>query len=444
MPNPGTNNSPEELSDYAPGAWWELSRRSHRTERHDDLEWLLVPQPGAQLLHHTNLFALPESKLVAFWAGLPHRLVGLVRPGHSFHCVVPFAWLIGWNLPHSFRKALLDGLVVVSADTASADHRRAERWAIDGLNAAHPRQTARLLELQAWLLRHANLGPDSTPPPNPPGDHKPGHPARLDSVLRYVHQHYLDSLTLAGIAQAMHLHPNYLTTAFHRLTGLPLMDYVLRERVRHAQRLLATTHRKIIDIAFDSGFRSLSRFYAAFERHCGKSPGDYRESLPHRMAPTFPGPSEPEPPAAAAFTSPVPFAPEAFPFVLWVDDHPINCIDERRQLAALGVHCDSYTCNAEALQALDLYPYRLIISDISRRGGRESGWDLLAALQQRLEPPLPFLFFTDRVTPHLERRARARGAQGIFAHTAPLLEAVRGLLASVPSGAAQPPNVAVP
>jgi transcriptional regulator GlxA family with amidase domain len=50
-------------------------------------------------------------------------------------------------------------------------------------------------------------------------------------------------------------------------------DYVVMHRAYHAHQLLATTDRKIIDIAFDSGFRSLARFYASFERvfHCTPS-----------------------------------------------------------------------------------------------------------------------------------------------------------------------------
>ena len=53
---------------------------------------------------------------------------------------------------------------------------------------------------------------------------------------------------------------------------------LFRSRVSHAQRLLATTDMKIVDVAFDSGFTSISRFNDAFRRACGCSPREYRQS----------------------------------------------------------------------------------------------------------------------------------------------------------------------
>ena len=50
-------------------------------------------------------------------------------------------------------------------------------------------------------------------------------------------------------------------------------------RVYHAQRLLSSTNSKIMDIALESGFGSLSRFNANFKEFCGVSPKAYRQSL---------------------------------------------------------------------------------------------------------------------------------------------------------------------
>ena len=46
-----------------------------------------------------------------------------------------------------------------------------------------------------------------------------------------------------------------------------------------AERLLATTDMKIVDIAFASGFGSASRFYSAFEALCRQSPKKYRATM---------------------------------------------------------------------------------------------------------------------------------------------------------------------
>jgi CheY-like chemotaxis protein len=196
------------------------------------------------------------------------------------------------------------------------------------------------------------------------------------------------------------------------------------QRVRHAQRLLATTPRKAIDIAFECGFPSSSRFYAAFAKFCGKTPGDYRGMLPHAIA--LAGPesrSGPEAPLAPVDSGPGSPAPAALSHLLWVDDQPLNNLDERRLLACRGFATDSYVCNRDALEALRTYSYSLVISDLARIGGRETGWDLLREVRAR-HPALPFLFFTDRVTPALVKRTQHAGAQGIFDRTSELVAAV--------------------
>jgi AraC-like DNA-binding protein len=57
-----------------------------------------------------------------------------------------------------------------------------------------------------------------------------------------------------------------------------LISYVTQHRISHAQRLLATTAQTVTEIAFESGFLSISRFNDAFRRACGCSPREYRKS----------------------------------------------------------------------------------------------------------------------------------------------------------------------
>jgi len=55
------------------------------------------------------------------------------------------------------------------------------------------------------------------------------------------------------------------------------VNYVTRLRVSRAQQLLATSDDKVVDVALNSGFNSLSRFNDVFKKACGSSPRAYRE-----------------------------------------------------------------------------------------------------------------------------------------------------------------------
>jgi len=73
---------------------------------------------------------------------------------------------------------------------------------------------------------------------------------------------------------------------FRRVSGMTLLEYIARQRVAYAQRLLATTSLKIIDVAMDSGFGSVCRFHAVFARLCGTTPRQYRARLRGNGAPS--------------------------------------------------------------------------------------------------------------------------------------------------------------
>jgi len=65
---------------------------------------------------------------------------------------------------------------------------------------------------------------------------------------------------------------------FRQAFGTTMTDFIVQHRISHAQRLLVTTDDPVTEIAFASGFQSLSRFNEAFKRACECSPREYRKS----------------------------------------------------------------------------------------------------------------------------------------------------------------------
>ncbi len=81
------------------------------------------------------------------------------------------------------------------------------------------------------------------------------------------------------IASTVNLHPNYAMQLFRTYTGRTIVSYLNQYRIAHAQQLLLTTDKSVIDIAYESGFNSLSRFYAVFRKTCRLSPARYRQTV---------------------------------------------------------------------------------------------------------------------------------------------------------------------
>ena len=79
--------------------------------------------------------------------------------------------------------------------------------------------------------------------------------------------------------------------------------------------------------------------------------------------------------------------------VLWVDDHPINNLNERQILRSYGVFIDLARSTEEALDMLQAIRYDLIVSDMGRQGIKDEGLRLLETIP-RITQPRPLIFYT--------------------------------------------------
>ena len=111
--------------------------------------------------------------------------------------------------------------------------------------------------------------------------------SKVEQMAAYVARHYTEQMQIRDIAKAVGLNPDYASSLFQKAFGTTLNKYVTQSRVSHAQRLLATENAKIIEVAEESGFASISRFNAAFKEACGCTPREFR--LSHQLNLVSPG-----------------------------------------------------------------------------------------------------------------------------------------------------------
>jgi AraC-like DNA-binding protein len=71
--------------------------------------------------------------------------------------------------------------------------------------------------------------------------------------------------------------PRHFGRIFQELVGMSFRDKRAEMRLEKARELLATTDCKILDVAMESGFKSLSLFNLMFARRFGLSPGKWRQ-----------------------------------------------------------------------------------------------------------------------------------------------------------------------
>ncbi len=243
--------------------WRGLAGEMSAAHAHTDIELNCVVRGELRYFFGGRFESVTPGTLALFWAGIPHQLVRAAPRTEMVWVTVPLAWFMQWKVPERFRQRLLSGEFVRQA---------VEPALLIGWAADPPKlREIVLLEVEARVRR---IGATEAAPSRRAtgGD-------ALERVTRVIGERYTEELTVAEIAGAVQLHPNYLMRVFKHRCGMSLWEYVTRLRVSHAQRLLITTDRKMVDVALESGFGSVSRFHAAFRRIAGQTPRAYRDAL---------------------------------------------------------------------------------------------------------------------------------------------------------------------
>ena len=99
----------------------------------------------------------------------------------------------------------------------------------------------------------------------------------VSSTVSYIENHLCEKLTVAQIADAVYLNPNYLSGIFNRETGETIHNYILRRRIEDSAFFVKTSAEPIADIASFYQFSSQSHFVQCFRRFMGVTPGEYRK-----------------------------------------------------------------------------------------------------------------------------------------------------------------------
>lgn len=111
---------------------------------------------------------------------------------------------------------------------------------------------------------------------------------RLAPAVNYTYQHYDQKITLADLAREANMSVPNFSSVFRETYGIPPMEYLARIRLQNAADLLQNTDKKIIDIAEECGFFSISNFIKAFNNGMGMSPSRYRKECAGRIRPINP------------------------------------------------------------------------------------------------------------------------------------------------------------
>ncbi len=99
-----------------------------------------------------------------------------------------------------------------------------------------------------------------------------------DRCKQYIAKHLSEKICLDSLADHTKVTNSYMCKQFKKHTGMTIVEYINLHRIKQAKQILIEKDtKKIIDIAYECGFQSLSQFNRTFQKFVGSSPTNYRK-----------------------------------------------------------------------------------------------------------------------------------------------------------------------
>ena len=96
--------------------------------------------------------------------------------------------------------------------------------------------------------------------------------------ITVIMQRFNEKLTIDELSAIAGLSRTAYIEKFKKITGMSPRQFILRQRIQMAKRLLSTTEKTVAKIADEVGFFDTSHFVKAFTSMCGMTPLKYRET----------------------------------------------------------------------------------------------------------------------------------------------------------------------
>lgn len=93
----------------------------------------------------------------------------------------------------------------------------------------------------------------------------------------YIRENLHKNLSLKEVSDWVHWNPNHFSEMFKREEGITYIEFVKRERMEKAIRIINETPAKISEVAHEVGYEDVKYFSQLFKKYTGKTPSEYRK-----------------------------------------------------------------------------------------------------------------------------------------------------------------------
>lgn len=104
------------------------------------------------------------------------------------------------------------------------------------------------------------------------------HNPYVEQALAYIHEHYMERITVPDIAASLNISDRYLSRLFYQCTHTTVMEYIHSCRINQSIMLM-TKGCSLTEIAVSVGYSSQPHYTKTFKKYMGQTPREYLNTL---------------------------------------------------------------------------------------------------------------------------------------------------------------------
>ncbi len=105
--------------------------------------------------------------------------------------------------------------------------------------------------------------------------------SRIRPVIEYINENYYNRITTSQLCEIVNLNESYFCRVFKNTIGISAMNYINFVRVCWAEYYLQKGE-KVSDVAYKTGFSTLSHFNFTFKKYMQITPREFRKAAKSR------------------------------------------------------------------------------------------------------------------------------------------------------------------
>lgn len=234
---------------------------------HKEVEVLYVLDGTFSIQYNFELYTLSKGDLFIAFPNTVHEYISI--KGKSNKCLLwIFDSAILNDLARTLQKKTPQCPIIRASDIAEDIKYVAEAFNTrDDLSTGSVKSKTLLTLLMCSVMESLTL--------NDIGLYE--NPEWLMKLLVHINENFTEQITLDSISEEIGISKYHLSRTFRARIGCTIPVYINTMRVRNAIELLKSTNKSITQIAFESGFESLTTFFRQFKEITDKTPKMYRD-----------------------------------------------------------------------------------------------------------------------------------------------------------------------